>query len=202
MHEFQGKDLSSLSVVVLRHSIEARLGFGRDGLKVRRHEISDLARKLAEQLCSPGPLVLASVPVAVDSPASPLQPSAQQRSPVALFRSLLRATAPVFVPVPLLRRVLAVRSAVVLYLSRSVDLTVKRTSILQRLPLGLRRPAVLPVLSQRRSLRCSSQHHSSSRNSHSRVWVRCLWWLPLPLVAPWACAPSSSSKMSRFCSSP
>ena len=47
--EFQRKDLSTLSVVVLRHSIEDRLGLGRDGLKARRHEISDLARELAEQ---------------------------------------------------------------------------------------------------------------------------------------------------------
>ena len=47
--EFEGKDLSSLSVVALRHSLEGRLGLGRDGLNAWRREISDLAREMAEQ---------------------------------------------------------------------------------------------------------------------------------------------------------
>ena len=45
--EFEGKDVSCLSVVALRHSLEGRLGLGRDDLKSRCHEISDLAKETA-----------------------------------------------------------------------------------------------------------------------------------------------------------
>ena len=81
--EFQDRDLSTLSVVALRYSIEARLGLGRDGLKSRRHEISDFARDTAEQL------QLSSLSPSMSSSVGGAFASSTQQPPVQLQQQLL-----------------------------------------------------------------------------------------------------------------
>ena len=45
-----GRDLSLLSVSVLRHEVESRLGLGRNALHARRFEISAFARKATSRM--------------------------------------------------------------------------------------------------------------------------------------------------------
>lgn len=46
----RGRDLSLLSVSVLRHEVEPRLGLGRNALHAQRFEISDFAREAASRM--------------------------------------------------------------------------------------------------------------------------------------------------------
>ena len=96
MVEFEGRGLSSLSVVALRRAMEARMGLGWDGLRARRHEISSLARSMAEQLRRTEPAVLTSGPAMSKTVA--LEGCADQSG------QLLRASATAFSQSALLER--------------------------------------------------------------------------------------------------